>query len=1086
MIGNRYEIGSLIGRGAMGEVYRGRDTQTGDDVAIKSLKAELIASTPDLVARFEREGNVLRKLNHPNIVTTMDNYSAAGGHYIVMEYVSGGSLRDLIRNQSPLPIKRVLEIALEISDALARVHRLGIIHRDIKPANVLIAEDGTPRLTDFGVAHVSDDTRLTQTGFVFGTYAYVSPEACYGQPLDARADIWSFGVMLFEMLTGELPFQGTTPATIITAILKDPVPDVREWRSDVPDALADLLQRMMQKDVADRLDSARQIGAVLEAVLHGQPTPLTPMPATQQIIISTPSRKFIEGPRHNLPPQPTPFVGRAQEIGEIINTLNDPNCRLLTLLGSGGIGKTRLALEVASRKMDDYANGVFFVALAPITAPDFVLAAVADALQFTFFGDATGHRQQLFDFLREKELLLVMDNFEHLMNASDLLSDILAMAPRIKILVTSREALNMQEEWVRRVQGMAFPEVTDTAGFMAYSAVQLFVESARRVRADFDVEVERECILNVLKLVNGMPLAIELATAWLRMMTCDQVVDEIHDNLDFLATNLRNVPERHRSLRAVFDYSWQMMDAHEQDVLRRLSAFQGGFNREAAKTIAGASFMDISGLIDKSLLQQVGPNRYDMHLLVRQYADEQLSADSVLADDMAAAHARYFLGWLADQEPALKGSGQKAALHAIDKDIDNVRAAWGWAMQHVDYALVGKALVALYLFYMQRNWYNEAGEAFQAAADALAMDEPAGPRGLVYGHVLSFYGAAATLPPEKRREMLILAQQILEDLGSHRDLKMIYHLIGSINPDRDETLHLLHESLAISNETNDEWGVMITLNALGNIHWAKGDAQQARTTYYESLEIGKRLGNQLEMAYVYNALGNVGWVTGEYDEAREAYECALEIVQLFNSRFQIGLIAYNLGDVLFDMGDFAAAQSRYEFAFRLAQEMGTVFMELHCYGRLGDLARLRGDAAEAMKFYRRGFALADRSPNHQPPLVLRVGMGLMALELGNFDQARNYLDGAVETTVRYRAVAFMSDALLPRAQLAVAEKDYALAADIVQVLLHESGVRMEVVKGARAVLGAIREQLEPATVAVIESGTDRLDVAALVARIIGE
>ncbi|MCP4593240.1 MAG: serine/threonine protein kinase, partial [bacterium] len=200
----------LLGRGGMGDVYRGTDTQTGQIVAIKMLKPDIVANNPDIVARFVREGEALRQLKHPNIVEMVAAVEENGQHYLVIEYVAGGSLQDLLEQQGRLPIERVLEISLDLADALTRAHRLGIIHRDLKPANVLLAEDSTPRLTDFGIAQVADSPRLTQTGMLIGTIDYLSPEACQGEPLDGRADIWAFGVMVYEMLTGQRPFTGET------------------------------------------------------------------------------------------------------------------------------------------------------------------------------------------------------------------------------------------------------------------------------------------------------------------------------------------------------------------------------------------------------------------------------------------------------------------------------------------------------------------------------------------------------------------------------------------------------------------------------------------------------------------------------------------------------------------------------------------------------------------------------------------------------------------------------------------------------------------------------------------------------------
>ncbi|MBI5668106.1 MAG: protein kinase [Chloroflexi bacterium] len=310
VIANRFEVEVLIGHGGMGDVYRGRDTLTGQPVAIKFLKPEIIAENPELVARFVREGEALRALNHPNIVKMLAAADDDGHRCLIMEYVGGGSLRDLLTRQPRLPVDRVLNIALDLADALTRAHRLKIIHRDIKPANVLLAEDGTPRLTDFGVAHLSDRTRVTETGMLIGTYAYISPEACMGDELDARTDIWSFGVLLFEMLAGQRPFEATHPAAIITAILTKPVPDLLALRPDAPPALVGLIYAMLEKDRDKRIASVRLVGAQLEAIIGGTPTgspfAATPPPLLVTPVTPTPTVPPIED-APTIAPTPTPL-----------------------------------------------------------------------------------------------------------------------------------------------------------------------------------------------------------------------------------------------------------------------------------------------------------------------------------------------------------------------------------------------------------------------------------------------------------------------------------------------------------------------------------------------------------------------------------------------------------------------------------------------------------------------------------------------------------------------------------------------------------------------------------------------------------
>ncbi len=277
IIAGRYTVGPLIGIGGMGDVHQGYDTMTGEPVAIKFLKPDIVASSPSLVERFTREGEALRRLNHPSIVKMLAAVEENGVYCLVMEYVSGGSLKDLLDDGAQLPVDRVVNIALDLSDALTRAHRLKIIHRDIKPANVLLADDGTPRLTDFGVAYMGDRTRVTESGSLIGTYAYMSPEGCMGDELDERADIWSFGVMLYEMLARRRPFEGNSPAAVTTAIIQKPVPDLLQYRPDVPAPLAGMIYTMLEKDREKRITSVRLIGAQLEAFIKGSDTSIDRM-----------------------------------------------------------------------------------------------------------------------------------------------------------------------------------------------------------------------------------------------------------------------------------------------------------------------------------------------------------------------------------------------------------------------------------------------------------------------------------------------------------------------------------------------------------------------------------------------------------------------------------------------------------------------------------------------------------------------------------------------------------------------------------------------------------------------------------------
>ena len=303
MVAQRFLIGALLGGGAVGSVYQGVDTLSGEQVAIKVLRQELTADMPELIERFRREGEALRRLNHPNIVQVLAMVAEQGQHYLIMEYVSGGSLAGLLKRQPQPPLAQVVAITLELADALARAHHLEILHRDIKPANILLAEDGTPRLTDFGLARLGNYPAITAVGSVLGTFQYLSPEAFHSQDLDPRADLWSLGVVLYEMLTGQVPFDGNTPGEILWAINNQPLPDPSRWRGDAPVALVELLKSMLMRDRVLRIASARRVGAELERIQKeikkpaglsfSQPDPQQPGPSPMAFDARPPVAKKI-------------------------------------------------------------------------------------------------------------------------------------------------------------------------------------------------------------------------------------------------------------------------------------------------------------------------------------------------------------------------------------------------------------------------------------------------------------------------------------------------------------------------------------------------------------------------------------------------------------------------------------------------------------------------------------------------------------------------------------------------------------------------------------------------------------------------
>ena len=381
-----------------------------------------------------------------------------------------------------------------------------------------------------------------------------------------------------------------------------------------------------------------------------------------------------DAPNHNLPLQLTPFFGRAQELSDIASKLANPNCRLLTILGAGGMGKTRLSIEAAQVQIENFTDGITYVELAPIEEGESaansnsLASALVDALKIGLQG-AAPLEEQLFAYLKRKEMLIVFDNFEHLIETAVFISHLLTQAPDVKVLTTSRERLNLQEEWLLPLHGLLY---TDEAA-EELSAAQLFSQRAQQIKPAFEFSKEETAVLRICKLVEGMPLAIEIAASWVAQLPCTAIANEIEKELDILTTEMRNVPDRHRSIRAVFDYSWERLNTKEQNALQKLSVFRGGFTLEAAQQVADASIRILSRLVGKSLLSVDENGRYAIHELLRQFAEEWLNQNETNVLEAHHRHCAFFLNLLSEQEPKIRGPQYLEMLSIINNDLDNIR-----------------------------------------------------------------------------------------------------------------------------------------------------------------------------------------------------------------------------------------------------------------------------------------------------------------------------------------------------------------------------------------------------------------------------
>src|SRR5262245_167678 len=417
-----------------------------------------------------------------------------------------------------------------------------------------------------------------------------------------------------DLLQKELASRVGCSVTALQKIERDerrPSRQLAERLAESLDVPADQRPSFLQVARGERMTERL---AALPQVAAPPPEAVAPPPESERP--QSPSRRELALP-------PTPLIGREAELAEVTLLLHDPQCRLLTLTGPGGIGKTRLALAAAAQLHDAFAHGVAFVALAPLVGREQVVTAIADALGCVLYG-ARERAEQLVHYLRDKAVLLVLDNFEHLLveaACADLICSLVRSTAGPTLLVTSREPLDIQEEWVFDVQSLPMPVSAGVDDVQASSAARLFQQRARQAQAGYTLSADdNPSVVRICQLVGGAPLGIELAAAWMRTLSCQEIADEIQRNLDFLATRARDVPERHRSIRAVFEQSWSLLSAEEQRVLRRVAVFRGGFTRAAAEEVGSASLALLSALVAKSLLRRTAQGRYDLHEVLHQYA----------------------------------------------------------------------------------------------------------------------------------------------------------------------------------------------------------------------------------------------------------------------------------------------------------------------------------------------------------------------------------------------------------------------------------------------------------------------------------
>ena len=618
---------------------------------------------------------------------------------------------------------------------------------------------------------------------------------------------------------------------------------------------------------------------------------------------------------NNLPPQLTTFVGRADEIARVKELLRE--ARLVTLVGLGGTGKTRLSLQVAADLVETFPQGVWFVDLTAVESPDEMMPAIAEAMRFKIDVNSNlAPKQQVVDFLSRRSCLLVLDNFEHLIEGAGLLTELIQHAPDVRLLVTSRERLNLREEWIFDVGGMSYPQNGRDSN-KVYSGLHLFKERAQQVDNEFvlSTTVEPHAV-RICQLMDGSPLGIELSAAWVATLPCSEIVREIEKNLDFVVSTMRDLPQRHRSLRAVFEHSWQLLSEEQRISFQRLSIFRGGFSRQAAEQVAGVNLTMLAEFMSKSLIRQSVEGRYDIHGLLRQYAQEQLSLDSEEQQAVKENHSRYFAHFLQERRDALDREQTPQLRDEIRPDISNLKDAVNHAFRVWEEAEALGFMRDFCAFYRSTNYY-EGLDVLRKISRGLRDEgiemELGSPRGTMLLAITAFECAFESSLGSSDHEQvaedilpILRETELTQELANCLLALGVYRVLCS---DYSTAITNLSESTSLFKSFNDLYGLLTSVSWLGWAYKEMGDLDRAGEIFQDAYELCKREGSRLGQAYTLSKLGTWADARHEYEEALGYHQEAQAIFIEFNDIAGQGYALSRMSLSAWGMGDFNEALS---------------------------------------------------------------------------------------------------------------------------------------------------------------------------------
>ncbi len=1010
-IGN-YRILRLLGKGGTASVYLGEHIYLKSHAALKILHTAL----PD-TEQFLTEARTLVGLAHPHIVRVLDFAVQDDVPFLVMDYASDGSVRQQYPVGTRLPLGTLVSYIQQIASALQYAHERCLIHRDVKPENMLLNAQHMLLLSDFGLSLFLQSANVYSThqitDHIAGTSLYLAPEQLQGHP-EFASDQYSLGVVVYEWLCGAYPFTGTQ-FEVALQHLSAPPPPLREHIPDLSPTLEAVVLLTLAKDPKERFPSVQAFAIALQqAALHNKSSfnavslELSSSSAEDDTLSIGTTHQFW-----NVPTFLTPLIGREQETAATCTLLQRSDIRLLTLFGPGGIGKTRLSLQIASEMRTAFTDGVCFVSLASLQDADQVMLMIARALEIPE-NDSTP-LEQVKDALQEKQILLILDNFEQIVRAASSLERLLTFCPKLKLLVTSRVALRVQSEQLFTVSPLALPDLqhlpSNEETVAHYAAVALFVQRAQFHVPTFTVtKANAAALAEICVRLDGLPLAIELAAARVTLLPPKALLTRLSHRLQVLTKGSPTLPTRQQTLRSTIQWSYDLLNAREQQLFRCLAVFVGGCTVETVEALFAAldrnnhegtlSVLDeVDSLLEKSLLrlptQEEQEQEPRLHMLqtIREYALEALTANGEL-EHMSNAHANYYLHLAEEAEPKLVGAEQKLWLERLEQEYENILSALAWLFERAQAEGAVQAEQALrlcgtlYRFWWTRGYLREGVLFLERALNIRTGVTASVQAKVLYAYAMHIFLLEGVARAETAcAESLALYRSVSETTG----IATCLFLQGRLARNQchyTSARNLLEEAVALFRKLNNTRQTSLCLSELALVLVPLCEYEQARMLLQESLVLAKAAGDTSLMAWAQYYLALIPFLS--QTDLSQVQPQVEESMALYRATGDVWHVAYGLnllGELYLVRGDVAMARTFFEESMIAFKEMGSRVDIAEFQIGLARVLTVQGELESAHSLYQQSLTALLEIGDKEPLPACLEGLAMIALRQDDLQQA---------------------------------------------------------------------------------------------------